>query len=442
VSANRRDAHASKHISIINVEELIPYKQNAKLHSPKQVRQIANSINQFGFINPIIINDKKEVIAGHGRLEAAKLLNNTRVPVICVDHLSETEVRAYRLADNQLTMNTGYDDDLLKVELSDLSSLDLDFDLEITGFETAEIDLILTTKSLKENNPDDSIPEPEDGPAVVLPGDVFIMGKHRLICGDSTIDATFSKLMLEDKASAITTDPPYNVKVNGHVCGLGKQKHREFAMASGEMSSDEFIDFLSQFMKHCIRFSVNGSLHYIFMDWRHIYALLHAGYEEYTELHNICVWNKNNGGMGAMYRSKHELVAVFKSGTKPHINNIELGKYGRYRTNVWDYSGVNSFGQNQQDIQMHPTVKPVAMLIDAIKDCTRRDHIVLDPFGGSGSTLIACEKSDRVARLIELDPLYCDTIIRRWQELTGKDAILESTHMSFNDIAVSNAGGN
>lgn len=240
--------------------------------------------------------------------------------------------------------------------------------------------------------------------------------------------------MIDKKAHAIFTDPPYNVPIAGHVCGLGNIKHREFAMASGEMSEDEFIAFLLTFIQHVIAYSQNGSLHYICMDWRHTRELLIAGHQLYTELKNICIWNKDNGGMGALYRSKHEFVAVFKHGTKPHINNIELGKHGRYRTNVWDYAGVNTMRQGRmEDLAMHPTVKPVRMVADAIKDCTKRDQIILDPFAGSGTTLIAAEQSGRVARCMELDPLYCDTIIHRWQRYTGKQAVHAETGITFND---------
>ncbi len=382
----------------------------------------------------IIIDDILNVIAGHGRLEAAKLLRFKEVPCIQVGHLSKEEVRAYRLADNQLTMNTGYDDDLLRVEITDLMSLDLDFNLEITGFETAELDIIIDGIDTAQDDPADHVPDiEEDALLVTKPSDVWQLGNHRLICGDALDSNVYQSLMQESLAHAIFTDPPYNVKIDGHVCGNGKIKHNEFAMASGEMSEDEFTQFLSKFIANAIQFSIDGSLHYIYMDWRHMFELLGAGRAHYSDLKNICVWNKDNGGMGSLYRSKHELVAVFKHGTEKHINNIELGKYGRYRTNVWDYAGVNGFA-NQEDLKLHPTVKPVAMITDAIKDCTKRGHIVLDPFAGSGSTLIACEKSGRAARCIEFEPKYCDVIIRRWQDLTGNDAVHTETNQTFIEL--------
>jgi len=418
---NKKEQNKTK-IQYIPTENLTPYQNNAKKHPEKQVQQLAASIQQFGFINPIIVNSSKEIIAGHGRLEGAKVLKLKQVPVILVDHLTEAQVKAYRLADNQLTMNSGYDTELLCVELADLSSLDLDFDLDITGFELPEIEFLLEGETSKDVDADDEAIE-DDVPKRASFGDVWQLGEHKFICGDSTKLETYQNLMSEELADVVLTDPPYNVKISGHVCGNGKVKHKEFAMASGEMTDAEFVAFLEAFIQHNIAFSRDGSLHYIFMDWRHIYDLLHAGQKHYTELKNICVWNKDNGGMGTMYRSKHELVALFKNGKDSHINNVQLGVFGRYRTNVWDYAGVNSFGKNQSDLKMHPTVKPVALIIDALRDSTHKGGIVLDSFGGSGSTLIACEKSGRKARLIEYSTHYCDVILHRWETLTGETAV-------------------
>jgi DNA modification methylase len=437
-TSSLKNAGALPEYQLIDIQKIKPYANNAKKHPPKQVEQIAGSMQQFGVISPLITDYSYEIMAGHGRYEAAKFLGFKQVPVILIDHLSEAEKRAYRLADNQLTLNTGYDNDLLKIEITELIEMNLNFDIEITGFETATLDIILDGDKPIENDPADDVPSSLDGePIVTKAGDVWIMDKHRLICADSLQEQSYKELLLTETAHMIFTDPPYNVSVNGHVCGKGKIKHDEFAMASGEMSEEEFIKFLITFITLTIQHSRDGSLHYICMDWRHIFELLSAGRTGYSELKNICVWNKDNGGMGSLYRSKHELVAVFKHGTKPHLNTIELGKHGRYRTNVWDYRGVNGFA-GQSDLAMHPTVKPVAMVVDAVKDCTRRNHIVLDPFAGSGSTLIACEKSGRQARCIELEPKYCDVIARRWQGLTGLEAVHAETGKTFNEIQ--NAG--
>lgn len=429
----RSENHDNEHnhqIDYVDVNALKPYANNAKKHPQKQVNQIAASIRQFGFISPVIIDENFEIIAGHGRWEAAKLLGLKKLPVIQVGNLTAAEVKAYRLADNQLTLNTGYDETLLKVEIKALIELEPEFELETIGFETAQIDVLLT-EDASDKDPADEVPPVNEVTIVTKPGDVWILGDHRLICGDSRVRETYAALMQSEVAHMCFSDPPYNVRVQGHVCGAGKIKHDEFAMASGEMSEDEFIAFLVTAFALMVEFSRDGSLHYICMDWRHLYELLTAGRKTFRALKNMCVWNKENAGMGSFYRSKHELIAVFKNGTAPHLNTIELGKNGRYRSNVWDYRGVNSFG-SQEDLKMHPTVKPVAMIADAIKDCTRRGHIVLDPFAGSGSTLIACEKSGRVARCIELEPKYCDVIVRRWQTLTGQDAVHAATGKTFN----------
>ena len=230
-------------------------------------------------------------------------------------------------------------------------------------------------------------------------------------------------------------DPPYNVPIDGNVCGSGSIKHREFAMAAGEMSETEFTDFLTTILGHLACHSISGSIHFICMDWRHILELLSAGRKVYAELKNLCVWNKDNGGMGSLYRSKHELVFVFKNGSERHINNVELGRHGRCRTNVWDYVGVNSLHEGRLDeLAMHPTVKPVALVADAVLDCSKRDGIVLDCFGGSGTTLIAAEKTGRRGYLMELDPSYVDVTIKRFEKLTGKDAIHAENGSSFAEM--------
>ena len=277
------------------------------------------------------------------------------------------------------------------------------------------------------------------GPAVTRPGDIWLLGKHRLICGDARHPDTFTALMESDRAKAVFTDPPYNVKIGGHVCGSGAIQHREFAMASGEMDVAGFTAFLGSTLGAMADVSVDGAIHFVCMDWRHMGELRSAGDKVYSELKNLVVWKKSNGGMGTFYRSQHELVFVYKVGTAPHTNTFGLGDTGRYRTNVWDYPGVNSFGANQKDLALHPTVKPVALVADAIKDVTKRGEIVLDGFGGSGTTLIAAERTGRVARLVELDPLYCDVICRRYEARTGRPAQLCGTEQIFSDVAIARA---
>lgn len=430
---------SSKHIAIEYrpVAELTTYRNNARTHSKKQIRQIADSINRFGFTNPILTADDGSVIAGHGRLEAAKLLGLPEVPTVRLSHLSEADRRAYVLADNKLALNAGWDRDILAIELQAL--VDLDFDVELTGFSLAEVDFILDDaleSSLEAcDEPEDEVPVITGDP-VSRQGDMWELGRHRLLCGDARSADDHARLLADRTADLIFTDPPYNVPIDGHVCGLGKVRHREFAMGAGEMSEAAFISFLSDTLGNAAKNCRDGAIAFVCMDWRHMGELLSAGREAFDELKNLCVWNKTNGGMGAFYRSKHELVFVFKVGTAPHTNTFGLGETGRYRTNVWDYAGISSpTASRGEELAMHPTVKPVALIADAIRDCTKRGEIVLDCFGGSGSTLIAAEKTGRSARLIEFDPLYCDTIVRRWEKLTGKHARLVANGLSFEDVA-------
>ncbi len=402
------------------------YAGNARTHSKKQVRQIADSIERFGFTNPVLVSDEGEIIAGHGRVEAAKLLGMKTVPTMALSHLSAEERRAYVLADNKLALNAGWDQEILAIEFQAL--IDLDFDLEVTGFSLAEIDMTLDLAR-------DSDPEAHDAPEDEMPGlpveavsragDIWQLGRHRLICGDARKPEDFVALLDGATVDLIFTDPPYNVAIDGNVCGLGRVRHREFAMGAGEMSAQQFIAFLVETLGGAATTCRDGAIAYVCMDWRHMGELLAAGSEAFTELKNLVVWNKTNGGMGSFYRSKHELIFVFKIGTAAHINSFGLGETGRYRTNVWDYAGISSISASRGDeLAMHPTVKPVALIADAIRDCSRRGDLVLDCFGGSGSTLIAAEKTGRCARIIEYDPLYCDTIVQRWEKYTGKHADL------------------
>lgn len=418
------------------IGSLRPYGRNARTHSKKQVRQIAASIERFGFTNPVLVSDEGEIIAGHGRVEAARQLGWQKVPTLALSHLSEAERRAYVLADNKLATNAGWDKDILAIELQAL--VDLEFDVELTGFSLAEIDLVLDQAGDADpaaaDGEDDRLP-PASEHAVSRLGDLWALGRHRLLCGDTRSAADMDRLMAGERADLVFTDPPYNVAIDGHVCGLGTVKHREFAFASGEMSKAQFTGFLADTLGNIARVMRDGAIAYVCMDWRHMGEMLCAGEACFTELKNLVVWNKTNGGMGAFYRSKHELIFVFKQGTAAHTNSFGLGDTGRYRTNVWDYAGISSLSASRaEELAMHPTVKPVTLIADAIKDCSRRGEIVLDGFGGSGSTLIAAEKTGRSARLLEYDPLYCDRIIRRWEAWTGKKATLVETGDSFEQL--------
>ena len=420
-------------IEMMAVGALRPYPGNARTHSKRQLRQIADSIKRFGFTNPVLIGDTGEIIAGHGRVLAARDLGMETVPTLRLSHLSAVERRAYVLADNKLALNAGWDMEILSIELQAL--VDLDFDVTLTGFSLAEVDLTIDqAREAATDGPEDRIPELADDP-VTRTGDLWQLGEHRLLCGDARSSDDVARLMGTERADLVFTDPPYNVPIDGHVGGLGAIRHREFAFASGEMSPAEFTDFLRQTLSTAALMTRDGAIAFVCMDWRHIRELLDATTGVFSELKNLCVWNKTNGGMGSFYRSKHELVFVFKRGDAPHTNTFGLGETGRYRTNVWDYAGISSMGADRADqLSMHPTVKPVALVADAIKDCSRRGEIVLDVFAGSGTTLIAAASCGRRARVLEYDPLYCDTIVRRWESYTGKRAVLSADGRSFEAV--------
>ena len=426
------------------IETLRPYEGNARTHSKRQIRQIANSIKRFGFCNPVLIDHQRQILAGHGRVAAARLLGIDQIPTVELAHLSDVEKRAYVLADNRLAEKAGWDREILAIELQAL--VDLDFEVELTGFETAEIDLVLEEASEAANTTpgrEDETPAYSAGPAVTRLGDLWELGPHHLLCADAREQTSYEQLLKNAKAAFVFTDPPYNVPIDGHVCGLGRIRHADFAMGCGEMSEAEFTAFLESVFRQLAANTVDGSIHQICMDWRHIGEMLTAGKAVYKELKNVCVWSKRNAGMGTFYRSRHELVFVWKDGTAPHINNFELGQFGRSRSNVWDYHGVNSHKPGRlEELAMHPTVKPVALVADAIKDCSRRNDLVLDPFAGSGTVLIAAERTGRRAAALEIDPHYVDIAVKRWQEYTGKAAVLVETGKTFEEVSEERNGVN
>ena len=418
-------------IEDIPISEIIPYENNPRIHNKKQIALLEQSITEFSFTNPVLIDENGELLAGHGRLLAAKKLGLKSVPSIRITHLSAEQKRAYRIADNQLTIRGEWDSDLLGIEFKELS--DLEFDLSVTGFEPSEIDLTIEGLDTEEGDDEaNDLPEVGKDTPIAQPGDLWQLGRHFIYCGDATHPSSYETLLQDRQAHMIFTDAPYNVSIKKHVCGLGKIQHQEFAMATGEMTQAEFTDFLEKVFGLLKKHSINGSLHYLCMDWRHIQEITRACEGVYEEFKNMCVWNKNNAGMGSMYRSKHELVFVYKNGKEPHLNNIELGKHGRYRTNVWDYDGVNSFSR-KGELELHPTVKPIDLVADAILDCTKRNYVVLDSFLGSGSTLIACERTGRICYGIELEPRYIDVTIQRWQKYTNQEAIHHLTGQTYNE---------
>jgi DNA modification methylase len=402
---------------------------NAREHGRKQLAKLARSIQKFGFITPVVVDETGELLCGHARVSAARQLKIEAIPAVRACHLSEAQKRAFVLADNRLAELASWNAKSLKRELQFLSELDIDYDFLALGFDTAEVDFILGNDDEADDHAD-AVPHPPDVPAVSRPGDLWQLQQHRLYCGSALESASYQRLLTHDRAQMVFTDPPYNLPIQGHVSGRGVVKHREFAMAFGEMNDAQFREFLSSSLTQISLFVDNGAICFVCMDWRHTQHLLTAA--EAITLKNICVWVKNNSGMGSLYRSQHEFIFVFKCGTADHINNVELGKHGRNRSNVWEYRGINSFGRDRNEfLTVHPTVKPVALVADAIKDCSKRGDLVLDPFGGSGTTMIAAEKTKRRAALMELDPRYVDTIVRRWQALTGKVAICASTGVTL-----------
>lgn len=426
-------------IEIVPTALLKTYARNARTHNERQVALIAQSIETFGFNNPIIAEEDGTIIAGHGRWEAAKLLELEHVPVLRVRHLTPDKIRAYRLADNRLAELAGWDEEMLVVELGELATVDLDFSIETVGWTFAEIDVMLDPPEASDaGGPSDAIdndiPEPPAVP-VSRAGDLWQMGEHRLFVGSSLEPSSYTVLMAGAKARMVFQDAPYNVKINGHVSGLGKVKHAEFAMASGEMSTLKFREFLASNLKMMTSHLVDGAILAMCMDWRGMLALQTAMEDAKLDMINLAVWVKTNAGMGSLLRSQHELVVIAKHGKASHINNVQLGKNKRYRTNVWRYPGVNSFGRGRMDqLVAHPTPKPVPLVADAIRDVSNRGQIVLDTFMGSGTTLLAAERTGRIAYGMDIDPGYVDVSVERWQKLTKSKARLEATSETFEEV--------
>jgi DNA modification methylase len=417
-------------IEYVPIESLTAYKRRLRKPSPRVQDKLTASVARFGMVLPILVNEKGVVIDGHALFETARALEMSDVPVIHIAHLSDAEQKLLRIALNRLPELNSWDEAALALEFEELLALevtlDLDLDLAVTGFEPAEIDKMITSLGEGADDGDDLPPEADSGPPVSRLGDVWLMDRHRILCGDATDPAAYQALLRDERATMASHDPPYNVAINGHVSKSGR--HGEFVMASGEMSKQEFTGFLKKFLQASTAMVVPGSLIYVFMDWRHTGELLAAGEAAGLALQNLCVWNKGSGAMGSLYRSQHELVFVFKEPNGPHVNNVQLGKFGRNRTNVWDYPGAHGL---RAELKLHATPKPVALIADAIRDASNRGDIVLDAFSGSGSTVIAAERTCRRARVMELDPKFVDVTVRRWEACTGKEAVHAETGLSF-----------
>jgi DNA modification methylase len=414
--------------TLVRTDTLKPLGRETRRHPRRQLEKLAASLDEFGFVLPIIVDSEQRVVAGWGLVLAARQLGLPQVPAVTITDLDDGKLRLLRMALNRLGEDSSWDTEALALEFSDVLALDENVDLQISGFEMGEIDAHLPGAEGEE----DELPPIEARAAVTRVGDTWILGEHRLHCGDALDLKSYDRLLGDQRAAMVFTDPPYNVEIDGHVSGLGRSRHAEFEMACGEMSSAEFEMFLATALGHASRYAVDGSIHFVCMDWRRIKELLAAAATAYTEMKNLCVWNKSNAGMGSLYRSKHELVFVFKKGHAAHVNNIQLGRFGRHRPNVWDYPSQNVWASSAKGkLSLHPTVKPVALIADAIRDCSNQNDVILDPFGGAGTTLIAAERTSRHARLIEIDPRYVDATVRRWQHLTGKIAVHAESAQPF-----------
>jgi DNA modification methylase len=422
---------------IVPIARIKTNPKNARTHSKKQIRKIAASVREFGFAAPVLIDEQDVLIAGHGRLEAAKSLGMSTIPAIVIKGLSDARKRALMLADNRIAQDAGWDFERLAEELAELPELLAEdgLDVSMTGFEPAEIDRLTADFEDPSGDPADDIDvDGLDGPTTTRAGDLWHLGKHRLLCGDARRPHDLARLLGDERAHMAFLDPPYNVKIDS-VVGRGARRHREFAMASGEMDPDTFVSFLSDSLGAAARFSMDGAVHFACMDWRHVGELVRAGHIVYGAMLNLIVWVKTNAGQGSFYRSQHELIGVFRVGSGPYLNTIELGRHGRNRSNVWQHAGANTFRKGRlEDLRGHPTVKPVGMIADAIKDCTRRGQIVLDTFCGSGATLLAAERVGRQGRGLEIDPAYVDLAIRRWQSFTGRDALHMESGLTFEEM--------
>ncbi|MBR1156000.1 DNA methyltransferase [Bradyrhizobium sp. JYMT SZCCT0428] len=429
LSRARKDGYRDLAITYVDIAELKPLGRPTRRHSPEQIDHLVSLLKAYGFVTPILVDHKKRVIDGWGVVTAAKKLGLSKIPVVCNRDLSDVELRALKIALNKISELSSWDDAELKLEIQEILEIRQDLPLAI---DVPTLDIILDGTGFEEE--DDRPVMEEQIVAHCSLGAQYTCGKHLIRCDDAQNASSYRKLLGKDRASMIFTDPPYNVPIEGHVTVSKSAPTHDFAMAKGELSSSDFQDFLETTLRHAANCSVDGAIHFVCMDWRHASELLAAAGAVYAKTLNLCVWNKTNAGMGSLYRSQHELIFVFKHGKARHINNVNLGRHGRNRTNVWTYVSQNALsGTSKGKLALHPTIKPVAMIADAIRDCSKPGDIILDPFGGAGTTMIAAEKTGRCARLLELNPVYVDVAIQRWQRLTGQTAYHAETGRPYGD---------
>lgn len=420
------------------VAEIHAYGRSLRKRSKRWSSAMKASIQRFGLILPILIDQGGQIIGGEGVFEVAKECGFTEVPTVRIDHLSETDIQLLRLALNRIAEESSWDTLELTEEWRELLPLTIDLGYEVSGFATPEIDSLLhqPPAGAGRDADDDPVEVGMPGSEVSRLGDIWQLGDHLVLCGSSLEPENLQRVMGEDRARMVLTDAPYNVKIQGNVGGLGKHKHREFVQASGEMSEAHFTEFLTTSITALAAFCRNGALLYMFMDWRHVWEIMSGIRAADLTMINMAVWAKTSPALGAFYRSQHELCFIARKGDEKHKNNIDLGRWGRTRSNVWQYAGVNSFGPGRDEqLAMHSTCKNVSMLVDAIRDASDRGEIVLDGFLGSGSTLIAAERTGRICRGVELDPLYVDTILHRWKRVTDSEGVLQDTGETFSQVA-------
>ena len=440
VSRGSNIAGAEVRVQYVAPDELKPALRQVRHRTLTQTKRLARSISEFGFLVPILVDQGMHIVAGHGRWEAAKLLELTSLPIIRVEHLTEAQLRLFSIADNKLPEGVRWDSDALRIELAEIELLAPELDLSSSGFEIAEIDTLYGRARTDElSDLDEPVAVTADEPVNHV-GDVWKLGRHMLGCGDARDAELIANLVAGRQVRALVSDPPWNLKIKGLVSGKGKVKHDDFVMAAGEMSKASFVGLLTDFLAAAQPCLIDGALLFIFIDWRNLDALTAATVTRNLEQKNLLVWCKANAGLGSLYRSRHELIGLYKHGEEPHTNNIQLGRYGRNRSNILFYPGVNSFGKEREAaLATHPTCKPISLLADLLLDASAPGELILDPFGGSGATLIAAEKTGRTACLTELDPRYADAIVRRFEKVNGRAAIHTDSGLSFAEVAARRA---
>lgn len=413
--------------------------------TPEILEGVIRSFKRYGIILPVVIDRHDVIIQGHAMWEAAQALGIEKLECRVVDHLDELEREALSLALNRIGELGKFDLEKLRDQMIRIESHGIE--LLSTGFTLPQIDQIMIGVA-QVQVVEGQVDEREENYAcseqiVSQIGDLYTLGSHTLLCGDATDAASYRRVLGDSNADAVFTDPPYGCKIEGFVSGLGKHKHKDFVQFAGKETDEEFSLFLLKLLRHCRESTSAGAVIFACMDWRQIDRLLIAGREAGLERINVAVWNKGSGGMGGLYRSAQEFIAVFCNGKSPAVNNVELGVYGRDRTNVWTYPGANRKGSTAESaLADHPTPKPVELVVDALLDVTERDALVLDPFIGSGTLFVACEQSGRRGAGIELDPKYVDSSIRRWERVTGKRAVHVDTGLTFAELAGSRLGTN